>query len=62
MVLSDDHARHVPSVGLAVSESLLEIVEELQSEGYAVKVVERDPYLVEEDKGEWEYPSHEESS
>lgn len=36
-VLSDDYARRVPSAGLAVSESLLEIVEELQGECYAVK-------------------------
>ena len=58
VVLSDDYARRVPSAGLAVSESLLEIVEELQGEGYAVKVAERDPYLVEEENGEWEYLPH----
>jgi hypothetical protein len=38
-----------------VSESLLEIVEELQSEGLPVKVAERDPYLVEEEHGDWGY-------
>ena len=58
VVLSDDYAQRVPSAGLAVSESLLEIVEELQGEGYAVRVAERDPYLVEEEKGEWEYLPH----
>ena len=58
VVLSDDYARRVPSAGLAVSESLLEIVEELQGEGYAVRVAERDPYLVEEEHGEWEYLPH----
>ena len=58
VVLSDDYAQRVPSAELAVSESLLEIVEELQGEGYAVKIAERDPYLVEEEKGEWEYLPH----
>ena len=58
VVLSDDYAQRVPSAGLAVSESLLEIVEELQGEGYAVKIAERDPYLVEEENGEWEYLPH----
>jgi hypothetical protein len=58
VVLSDNYAQRVPSAGLAVSESLLEIVEELQGEGYAVKVAERDPYLVEEEKGDWEYLPH----
>jgi len=53
VVLSDDYARRVPSAGLAVSGSLLEIVEELRGEGYAVKLAERDPYSVEEESGEF---------
>jgi len=58
VVLSDDYAQRVPSAGLAVSESLLEIVEELQSDGHAVKIAERDPYSVEEESGDWEYLPH----
>ena len=58
VVLSDDYAQRVPSAGLAVSESLLEIVDELQGKGYAVKVAEKDPHLIEEENGEWEYLPH----
>ena len=58
VILSDDYAHRVPSTGLAVSESLLEIVEELQSDGNAVKIAERDPYSVEEESGDWEYLPH----